>query len=742
MATERTERSARGASDRELVRRFARSEDEAAFEEMVRRHGALVLGVCRRVLGDGHDVEDAFQATFLVLASRARSIRRKASLASWLHGVAYRIALKEAKQRYAAREEPLGEVVANEEDPFDRLARRQDERALDEELRALGEKYRRPLVLHYLEGRTNQDIAAELGLSVSAVEGRLKRAKAQLRRRLLRRGITLATLGAVACASQEAARADVSASLIASTVESSVPYAAGNPCGTGVSHQLAQSEVLAMASTARNLVALAALSAAVACVGVWSAVTFGAGQKAGGAGAGQKAGAALTATAEAPPENQPAAQPAAFAAVTIETEPAQGASGAVHGSGGEFYGDFYGGYEAHMAGAPEISAGGTAPASKEGSPRYYYTYSGPSTSSTSRQRKAVEQIQAALDKELETAPLQASQPLEQFVVALRKELGVPVVVDRRALEDVGITPDEPMEVDLPDKGLSARSFLRLALDQYDLDYVIADEVLLISTPEELENRLETIVYSTRELQISGEELSETIMRCVDPPTWEEVGGPGTLVALPPPNESLVISQTQRVHEQIADLLEQMRRNAIGNDTFTRGRASGMGMGGFGTRTAAGRAETTEKRPGASPPAAAPGAAAPGVPAPAPAVQSSRPTRIGPPAPEATLRVSFRYQPWKDVLEWLASTQSLSLVMDVEPPGVFNYTDPEPKTAQEVIELLNSVLLPQGYALVTQGKTLRVVQIQMPKGGSTESAGTVSPRFQPGQPPRDSSGGED
>ena len=705
MATERPERTARGATDRELVRRFARGSDEAAFEEMVRRHGALVLGVCRRVLGDGNDVEDAFQATFLVLASRARSIRRRASLASWLHGVAYRIALKEAKKRYAAREERLGEVVANDENPFDRLARRQDERALDEELRALGEKYRRPLVLHYLEGRTHQDIAAELGLSVSAVEGRLKRAKAQLRRRLLRRGITLATLGTVAWASQEAARADVSASLIASTVESSVSCAAGNPGGTGLSHQLAQSEVMAMASAARNIAAAVALSAVVACVGVWSATTFGAGQKAGGAGAGQKADTALTATAEAPAEKQPGAQPAAPASVAIEAEPGNAASGGVYGSGGDLYGDFYGGYEAHVPGASDISAGDTAPAFKEGSPRYYYTYSGPSRSPQSRHRKAVEQIQAALDKELETAPLQAAQPLAQFVVALRKELGVPVVVDRRALEEIGITPDEPMEVDLPEEGLSARSFLRLALDQYDLDYVIANEVLLISTPEELENRLETIVYSTRELNVPAEELSELITHFVAMDTWAEVGGPGTVSPLPAPNEGLVISQTQRVHEQIADFFEQLRRNAAGTDAAVRAGATGMGMGGFGTRTGGGRATLTEKRPAQ--------------PSEAKRIRPAPPARALRAAP--TLQISFRHQPWKDVLEWLASTQSLSLVMDAEPPGVFNYTDPEPKTAQELTDLLNSVLVPQGYALVTQGKTLRVVQIQRPEGATTSKA---------------------
>ena len=132
MARESEERSAAGASDRELLRRLARGSDEEAFAEIVRRHGPLVMGVCRRVLGRGHEVEDAFQAAFLVLATSARKIRKKGSLASWLYGVAYRVAMKELKRKYAAGEEPLGEVVAAEQSPLEKVARRHDERVVDE----------------------------------------------------------------------------------------------------------------------------------------------------------------------------------------------------------------------------------------------------------------------------------------------------------------------------------------------------------------------------------------------------------------------------------------------------------------------------------------------------------------------------------------------------------------------------------------------------------------------------------
>jgi len=708
MAAERKERPATSATDRELLRRFARSSDEAAFDEIVRRHGALVLGVCRRVLGNGHDVEDAFQATFLVLATRARKIRRRALLSSWLHGVAYRIALKQAKKRYAAREEPLGEVVANEENPFELLSRRHDEHVVDEELCALGERYRRPLVLHYLEGRTNRDIAGELGLSVSAVEGRLKRAKAQLRRRLLRRGITLSTLGAVAFASQEAVSAEVSAGLIASTVESSVSYAAGNTCGGSLSHQLAKSEVLAMASTARNIGALAALSVVVACVGVWSASTFGVGQEGG------SAGVALAATAEASGKPQPAAP----AAVTIDKEAAKPASGDVYGGGADF-----------MVGPYEASMGSSAPVTQGESPRYYYTYSGPAKPSKSRHQEAVEQIEAALEKDFDTKQLQAAKSLQVLAQSLKEQLEVPVVIDEAACADIGISPDEefPIYVSLPEHGLSARSVLRLTLDQNDLAYVFTDEVLLITTPEEAENRLETFVYSTQQLRIPAEELSQIITQTVVPESWDEVGGPGTVRVLPEDNDGLVVSQTQRVHERIADLLEQLRRNAASAGATATARIPGVG--GFGMGTAGGRAGMMENR------TAAPHANYSGPVRPPAGRGASAPATSA----EPVFRINFRHQPWKDVLEWFASTQSLSLVMDAVPPGVFNYSDAQPKSAQQVMELFNSVLLPGGYALVAHGKTLRVVQIQGPEGGPRESTGTVSPLFRPRQPPRGSSG---
>src|SRR5262249_50257311 len=141
-------------TDERLLERFTLHRDESAFAALVRRHGPMVLGVCRRVLHDEHDAEDAFQATFLVLARKSATIRKRGSLDSWLYGVAYRIALKakSAAVRRRARERQAAKMALA--DPSAELAWRDLNPVLDEELNRLPEKYRVPLVLCYLNGKT------------------------------------------------------------------------------------------------------------------------------------------------------------------------------------------------------------------------------------------------------------------------------------------------------------------------------------------------------------------------------------------------------------------------------------------------------------------------------------------------------------------------------------------------------------------------------------------------------------
>ena len=206
-----------GMGDGQLLHAYATRGDEAAFEALVTLHGPMVLRVCGRILYDPRDVEDAFQATFLVLLRRAGSVGDADALGCWLHGVAYRVsarvranaARRRHEERNAARAEAI-EVGGDHE--------RHELRAmLDEEIHRLPERYRKPVVLCYLEGRTQEEAARRLRCTAGSVRGRLDRAREKLRMRLLPRPVPAAGLVA-AVLDAEPASAAVPARLIAATV--------------------------------------------------------------------------------------------------------------------------------------------------------------------------------------------------------------------------------------------------------------------------------------------------------------------------------------------------------------------------------------------------------------------------------------------------------------------------------------------------------------------------------------------
>ncbi len=173
-------------TDADLVRRFATERDGDAFAELVQRHGALVWGVCRRRL-NRTDAEDAFQATFLVFARNAASIRKPESLGAWLHGVAYRVAQRMRLSGESLSTDPVSPVPSC----LEALTVQEFLAALDDELAALPDKYRGPLVLCFLQERTQDDAAKRLGVSLSTLKRRLEAGRELLRERLTRRGVEL-----------------------------------------------------------------------------------------------------------------------------------------------------------------------------------------------------------------------------------------------------------------------------------------------------------------------------------------------------------------------------------------------------------------------------------------------------------------------------------------------------------------------------------------------------------------------
>ena len=199
--------AAAGVSDTELLRRFVDQHDEAAFELLLWRHAALVLHVCRQVLGDEQTAEDAFQATFLILARKANSISRREALGSWLYRVAYHVALKARaemrKQKSVLRELDDRDLSA----PVDCMEQREQRQILVEEVHHLPTKFRAAIVACYLEEKTLEEAAQQLGWPRGTVASRLARGREMLRRRLIRRGVSLTagTLTSILCVQTSAA---------------------------------------------------------------------------------------------------------------------------------------------------------------------------------------------------------------------------------------------------------------------------------------------------------------------------------------------------------------------------------------------------------------------------------------------------------------------------------------------------------------------------------------------------------
>ena len=212
-------------TDGQLLEQFLSQHAEPAFEALVRRHGPMVLGVCRRILRNEADAEDAFQATFLVLVRKAGSVQPRELVGHWLYGVAYRTAvrakaLETRRQMKERADPPAGQAqdgIWQDVLPL-----------LDQELSGLPEKYRVPVVLCDLEGRSRKEAARVLGCLEGTLSSRLARARTLLAQRLSRRGVTLSGGALAALVMANGVSAAVPASLVHSTLSAALPLGAGH----------------------------------------------------------------------------------------------------------------------------------------------------------------------------------------------------------------------------------------------------------------------------------------------------------------------------------------------------------------------------------------------------------------------------------------------------------------------------------------------------------------------------------
>ena len=226
-------------TDGQLLERFVAGRDESAeagFAALVERHGPMVLRVCRQILGDAHDAEDAFQATFLVLARRAGSVRKRESVASWLYGIAHRVARRSQADSARRREHERRRVAMTTMESSDDTDRHPSENwpELHEEVDRLPEKYREAIVLCYLEGLTTEAAARRLGCAQGTIMSRLSRGRERLRQRLTRRGLAPAVGLLTAGLSADGAGAAVPAALSHSLAHAAIQMAAGTTPAGGV----------------------------------------------------------------------------------------------------------------------------------------------------------------------------------------------------------------------------------------------------------------------------------------------------------------------------------------------------------------------------------------------------------------------------------------------------------------------------------------------------------------------------
>jgi RNA polymerase sigma factor (sigma-70 family) len=228
----------RDASDHDLLQRFRNHRDHAAFHALVCRHGTMVLEVCRGVLGNEANAEDAFQATFLILARKAGAIRKAASVGCWLHSVAYRTA-RQARAQEATRKKIEARMPTREFSDADDLTWREVRAVLHEELNKLPERYGAALVMCYLESLTLDQAAAQLGVAKSTLKERLERGKQLLGTRLVRRGLGSPAVLVAAAWPAPLRSACLPLSLVSATVKAVGQSVAGQATGGAISATVA-----------------------------------------------------------------------------------------------------------------------------------------------------------------------------------------------------------------------------------------------------------------------------------------------------------------------------------------------------------------------------------------------------------------------------------------------------------------------------------------------------------------------
>ncbi len=489
--------SVTGSSEADLVSRVANDRDDAAFEAIVTRYGPMVHGVCRQLLRDPNDADDAFQATFLVLMRKARSLEHCELLGNWLYGVAYRVA-KRNRVQSAKRNDRLAEfqraaAVAPDESARANLVDFETSWSLHQEVNRLPEKYRVPVILCYFEGLTHDQAAAQLGLPLGTLKGRLTRARALLQRRLGGRGIDPSALALATDAlslSCKAAVPPVLENLTLNSARAVSLHGISTSIATlvrGVSQAMTIDHI-------RTFVVPLFLAAATA-----TGVVVGAAQIKGGSvddaaipqDPTTKASApAEPSTADSTKTKTTAVMKKAVRRPNNQNADAQPAAGGFGGGGGmgAMMGGMSGGVGGMGGGMGGMGGMGGAGGQMSYDNRMRALRRNIALTAAELAAKETNLKSKAIHKMLEeTIPFSFANPtplddLLKYVkqaTAGEKSQGIPIYVDPKGLEEEQATLTSTVTIDV--EGVPLKTTLRLALKQLNLAYCVNDGLLIISS---------------------------------------------------------------------------------------------------------------------------------------------------------------------------------------------------------------------------------------------------------------------
>ena len=464
--------SAVGLTDAELLERFAAGGDEAAFEALVERYGPVVLGVCRRLLRDPNDVDDAFQAVFLVLVRKAGSLRRGDLLGAWLFGVARKVALR-ARSLAAVREARAGSTADGEAlgvdarrspspNPADALDSDEENARLHEEVERLPRRYRAPVVACYFEGRTHEEAAKLLGCPLGTVKGRLARARDLLRKRLERRGVEVSPVVLAGRLSAPELRPPVPATLVSSTTRSALMTAESLPISIQV---LAKGALKAMTLARAKAVAFPLTLVAAGLVAAGGTVAAYQGE-------GKKAEPQEKPPAEVRPEKNAEAdkseneKPEDSRGMADEAPPRPGRPG--------------------FQGRPDVPDRPWVQQTDGPSPEEQRVEIArlAATVAKNDENPNTKAVMDALDQPLTFRTTEEStlrDILKQIKESLTTADGkkVPIYVDPNGLKDAEVVLESSIQIDLED--VPVKFSLRLMLKQLRLAYCVRDGVVIISS---------------------------------------------------------------------------------------------------------------------------------------------------------------------------------------------------------------------------------------------------------------------